>query len=258
MVSSTTASPGPTLLSVTGLSTGYRRRAVVWDIDLRVDAGSIVALLGANGAGKSTTLLGVTGHLPLMAGEVTINGSKVVPARRPDRLIRHGVALVPQERALFPRLTVGQHLRLVNGYGKESRERVFEFFPQLAPLERRRAGLLSGGEQQMLALARALTSNPSVLIVDEMSQGLAPLIVAQLFQLLSRLARNERVGVLLVEQQVKNALSIADEAIVLTHGRCTLRGRAAEMLANPDALEASYLGRIGDSESDELNVPLVT
>jgi branched-chain amino acid transport system ATP-binding protein len=229
-------------LELRGLSSGYRGRAVIWDVDLTVAEGEVTALLGANGAGKTTTLLTASGLLAPIAGEVTLFGERVAAGRRAYRAARLGLAHVPQDRALFPRLTVDQHLRLPHGYDREAHERALRLFPALTALSSRRAGLLSGGEQQMVAVARALVSNPRVLIIDEMSLGLAPLVVAELLAAVRKLADTDGMAVLLVEQHVELALRTADRAHVMSNGRVTLSGPAAEVQAHMEQIESSYLG----------------
>jgi branched-chain amino acid transport system ATP-binding protein len=231
------------LLELDGFTTGYGRRPVVWEVSLTVGAGEVVALLGANGAGKTTTLLGISGLLPTLGGSARVLGRETESFRRAHRLVGRGLAHVPQDRALFPKLTVMQHLRLAHGYSDAALQRVLELFPQLVGLRQRRVGLLSGGEQQMVAMARGLISDPAVLVIDEMSQGLAPLVVEELFGTVRELASQQGVGVLLVEQHVDKALAMADHAAVLTHGRVSLAGSPEEILQSRETLEASYLGR---------------
>lgn len=237
------------VLEVESFSTGYGRRAVIRDIDFKVSAGEVVALLGANGAGKTTTLLGISGLLPAFAGQIKISGEVTSRSRHPHRMVGRGLAHVPQDRALFPKLTVAQHLRLAYGYSPAGAQKMYELFPQLVKLAQRRVGLLSGGEQQMVAMARGLISSPKVLVVDEMSQGLAPQIVEQLLGTVRMLASEEGVGVLLVEQHVDKALAVADHAVVLTHGELTLSGTAEEVRSNQQRLEVSYLGRDDEGET---------
>jgi len=240
---------GP-VIDVRGLCAGYDRIPVVRDLDLHVDAGEIVALLGPNGAGKTTTLLTLSGILPVLAGEVRLLGEPV-STRRPHRIARRGVAHVPEDRALFSRLSTQQNLRLgLRGgpfWSRRARanaeiEQALELFPALQQLLSRRAGLLSGGEQQMLALARAIISRPKVLMVDEMSMGLAPILVEQLLPTLRTVAQQTGAGILLVEQHVHMALELADRAYVMVHGRVVLEDSAEALAERADVLEASYLG----------------
>jgi len=229
-------------VEVRGLSAGYDRIPVVRDIDLHVDPGEVVALLGPNGAGKTTTLLTISGILPALAGSVTVLGQPV-STRRPHRNARRGLAHVPEDRALFAGLSSRQNLRLGSRSKTDHVARAVELFPEFGKLLDRRAGLLSGGEQQMLALARALVSRPKLLMVDEMSMGLAPIIVERLLPVLRSIADRTGAGVLLVEQHVHVALEVADRAYVLIHGRVVLEGAAAELARRADLLEASYLGQ---------------
>lgn len=241
------------VLITKGLHAGYEGVAVVQDLDLTVDAGEVVALLGANGAGKTTTLLTIAGLLPPIDGTLVVldevahdehgRGRHVRRSAltRTWRRARRGVALVPEDRGLFPGLTVREHLRLARG-GRDAATRAFDLFPALAPLADRPAGLLSGGEQQMLALGRALVRGPRLLMVDEMSLGLAPIIVERLLPMLRTIATETGAGVLLVEQHVPMALAVADRAVVMARGRAVATGTAAELAARPDVLEASYLG----------------
>lgn len=230
------------VIETCGVSAGYSGAAVVQNLDLEVSAGEVVALLGPNGAGRTTTLLTISGFLPAISGEVFVLGA-LVPAGRPHLVARRGLAHVPEDRAIFRSLTVLENLQL----GARSRkdravERVLELFPELEPILKRRAGLLSGGEQQMLTLGRAIAWQPKVLLVDEMSLGLAPIIVQRLLTVLRQIADSAGVGVLFVEQHVELALRTADRAYVLNRGELVMAGNAADLLRDQDRLEASYLG----------------
>jgi branched-chain amino acid transport system ATP-binding protein len=230
-------------LVVAGLSAGYRGVPVIRELGLEVRPGEVVALLGPNGAGKTTTLETVAGLNRPISGSVELSGEEVsgTPAHV---LARKGLALVPEGRALFPGLTVREHLRLAVGRGgRGTREdELLEMLPELRKCLGRKAGLLSGGEQQMLAVGRALVTRPRLLLVDEMSLGLAPVIVERLIPILRRAADELGTSVLFVEQHVALALEVADRAYVLTHGRIRLEGAAAELRERRELLAASYLG----------------
>ena len=234
-------------LAVRDLFAGYRGVPVVRELNLEVRPGEVVALLGPNGAGKTTTLETIAGLNRPISGRVELSGQNVggEPAHV---LARRSLALVPEGRALFPGLTVREHLRLAGGRGqragnRQSREdELLEMLPELRKCLGRKAGLLSGGEQQMLAVGRALVMRPRLLLVDEMSLGLAPVIVERLLPILRRAADELGSSVLFVEQHVALALEVADRAYVLTHGRIGLEGPAAELRERRELLAASYLG----------------
>ena len=238
------------VLEIEDLKAGYLEVPVVRNLNLHVEAGEVVALLGPNGAGKTTTLLTTVGLLPIIEGDIKIFG-RSVRGRRPHHLAREGVAMVPEDRALFFSLSVRDNLRLGSKSGDITK--VFEYFPAIEPLLDRRAGLLSGGDQQMLAVGRALLMEPELLIVDEMSMGLAPVIVQALLPIMRRIADERGCGVLLVEQHVQLALEVAERAYVLAHGNLVLEGSAAQLLADRHVLESSYLG---EQSLDEEAAPL--
>lgn len=233
------------VLQISGLDAGYAGVPVVRGLDLEVGAGEVVALLGPNGAGKTTTLRTISGLLPAIDGSVHVVGGPT-DSRRPHRVARRGVAHVAEDRSLFPGLTVRENLRLSPGLKRRDRgaayDRAVDVFPALGPLMNRRAGLLSGGEQQMLAVARGIITEPQLLLVDEMSLGLAPVIVEEMLPVVRRVADEMNTAVVVVEQHIHLALELADRAVVLAHGRVVLDGDAAELRDDPSRIEASYLG----------------
>src|ERR1700722_3059206 len=234
-------------LAVRDLFAGYRGVPVVREVTLGVRPGEVVALLGPNGAGKTTTLETIAGLNRPISGTVELSGENV-GGKPAYVLARRSLALVPEGRALFPGLTVREHLRLAAGRGPARSQRagreeeLLEMLPELRKCLNRKAGLLSGGEQQMLAVGRALGTRPRLLLVDEMSLGLAPVIVERLLPILRRAADELGSSVLFVEQHVALALEISDRAYVMTHGRIRLEGPAAELRERRELLAASYLG----------------
>ncbi|QYX55747.1 ABC transporter ATP-binding protein [Roseovarius sp. SCSIO 43702] len=233
------------LLSVSGLEVRYGAVEAVRGIDFEIEEGEIVTLLGANGAGKSSTLNALVGLVPVAAGRVVFDGEDITH-HAPERFAPMGMTLSPEGRRVFGTLTVEENLRM-GAYGITERdqvaaawERVYELFPILKERRTQFAGTLSGGQQQMLAVGRALMSGPRLLLLDEPSLGLAPKIVSQVFELIARL-REQGVTLVVVEQNVSMALEVADRGYVLSGGKITARGTARE-LAAADDLQAAYLG----------------
>ena len=213
------------LFDCQGVRAGYGKITIVPSFDLAADAGTVVAILGPNGAGKTTLLSTLAGLLPAQDGSVSIDGEEI-PSGRAATASRAGVVLVPDDRALFTTLTVDENLRAAQGKRKANLDSTFDLFPALVARRKVTAGNLSGGEQQMLAVARALVQEPRVLLIDEMSMGLAPVIVEQLLPMVRRIADETHAVVLLVEQHVGLALEVADRALVLVHGTVQLDGSA--------------------------------
>ena len=230
------------LLTIENLDTGYNGVAVVRGLSLHVDAGEVVALLGPNGAGKTTTLMTISGMGQILNGSVTIMGRPVPRLRQAHKVARWGVIHVPENRGLLYQLTVRENLQLAKTSGKVDIDRAVDFFPALGPLMNRRGGLLSGGEQQMLVLGRAIVAEPKLMMVDEMSLGLAPVIYEELMPVVRRIADETGAGVLLVEQHVDLALEVSDRGYVLNHGDLVMQGAASDLLADRALLDASYLG----------------
>jgi branched-chain amino acid transport system ATP-binding protein len=229
------------MLEVRGLSAGYHEAAVIRDVNIDVRAGEVVALLGPNGAGKTTTLGTISGLIRPMGGDVVYAGESIA-GRGAQVIARKGVVHVPEGRGIFHTLTVGEHFRLGSRRDPLDQDVALTYFPALHQLLDRRAGLLSGGEQQMLAVGCGLARKPRLLLLDELSLGLAPVIVERLLPVIRRFAEEHGCGVLLVEQHVEMALSIADRAYVFSHGDIVIEETAESLLSNPALLLAGYLG----------------
>jgi ABC-type branched-subunit amino acid transport system ATPase component len=231
------------LLTVEGLTTGYGEMEVLRSVSLRVLPGSIVSIIGPNGAGKSTAMKAVFGLLRPWQGSIRF-GDREIGALSPDRIVRLGMCYVPQTDNVFPSLTVEENLEMgafvLAGPTKERKERVYELFPRLAERRRQRAGKMSGGERQMVAMGRALMLDPQLLLLDEPSAGLAPLLVDMIFDKI-REVNATGVAVLMVEQNAKKSLQLADHAYVLVGGENRIDGAGADLLEDPD-VGRLYLG----------------
>jgi branched-chain amino acid transport system ATP-binding protein len=235
------------VLAVEGLEVRYGEARAVFGIDLEVAVGQVVAVLGPNGAGKTSLAAAITGRVTPAAGQVRIAGHDVA-GRSASQISRLGVAYVPEERAIFPHLSVIDNLRVLLRYAVPRAERAtavdraLVLFPVLAERRRQQAGTLSGGEQQMLALARALMLAPRILLVDEPSVGLAPLLVARTIDAIKQLKDHYKLTVLMAEQNFTQAIRIADRGYVIVHGKIAFEGRSADELNNNDLIRQFYLG----------------
>src|ERR1700682_3245895 len=234
------------LLEVEQLAAGYGHLEVIRDVNLEVRPGEVVACIGANGAGKTTTLRAISGMIHPRSGTVTSDGRDIT-GKTAEHISRQGLIHIPEGRGLFPNLSVEDTLRLVsNSIGKEpDLATAYRLFPKLKERRHQAVGTLSGGEQQMVALARAVLARPQLVMVDEMSQGLAPTVVRQLFDII-RMMRDEGIAVLIVEQFVDSALEVADRAYVFEHGTIGHSGSAAELRADRKLISGSYLGSAVD------------
>jgi ABC-type branched-subunit amino acid transport system ATPase component len=229
------------MLEIAELSAGYDNVPVVRALSMTVRTGEVVALLGANGAGKTTTLRAISGLVKVVSGSVRLDGTDLAGVS-PSARAQAGIAHVPEGRGIFFGLTVGEHFGIGVRPSAADVEEVFEYFPALRDLEGRHAGLLSGGEQQMLAIACALIHKPKLLLLDELSLGLAPVIVERLLPIVREFADTRQAAVVIVEQHVRLGLEIADRAYVLAHGELSASGTAEELRADTELLVASYLG----------------
>jgi branched-chain amino acid transport system ATP-binding protein len=240
----THAKAGPIILSIADLSAGYGKSEVLHGISMEIGAGQIVTMVGANGAGKSTTLRSIFGLTDIRAGSIQFR-DRDITGLRPHRVATLGLALVPQERSVFPSLTVQENLEM-GGYTlpgsalRERAEKIFERFPRLRERQRQKAGTLSGGERQMLAIGRGLMTDPQLLMLDEPSLGLAPKVVEAVFEQI-QLIHAGGTTVFLVEQNARRALSIADHAYVLELGQIRHQGSGQELLDDPE-VQRAYLG----------------
>lgn len=235
---------GDPVLQLKGVEAGYGGIQVLWDLDLEVGAGEVCCVLGPNGAGKSTMAQAIAGTIPVSRGSVKLDGVEISQLK-PEGRARSGIAHVPQGRRVFPELNVRENLEVArfaagNRASPATEEFVFDLFPKLASLARASAGRLSGGEQQMLAVSRALMTEPKVLVLDEPSLGLAPLLVSNLYQAISRI-RERGVAIVLIEQVVQEALGVSDTVIVLESGRVRASGPVGDF-ADQDVIARAYLG----------------
>ncbi|GAB1579538.1 ABC transporter ATP-binding protein [Bordetella petrii] len=238
------------LLELRGLEVAYGGIRAVRGIDLRVDPGELVCLIGANGAGKSTTLRAICGLVPLAGGDVVYDGQSI-NGRKSFELVRRGLVMVPEGRGIFGQLTIeenlamGAYVRRDAAQVRQDTERVFTLFPRLAERRRQAAGTLSGGEQQMVAMGRAMIARPRLLLLDEPSMGLAPLMVEKVFEVVRAIAA-EGVTILLIEQNARLALEHSHRGYVMESGELTLSGPARELLTDPK-VRAAYLGEAADA-----------
>jgi branched-chain amino acid transport system ATP-binding protein len=235
-----------TILNVSRVCSGYGELPVLQDVDLQVQRGEIVAVVGANGAGKTTLLLTISGHLRAQSGSVTFNGEDV-SAQPAHAAVGRGLVMVPESGRLFPFMTVLENLELgafhdkARAHMKANLQEVMEYFPILADRRSQLAGRLSGGERQMCALARAMMGMPRLLMLDEPSLGLAPIMVDRVFELVKNLVDKKGLSVLLVEQNVRNALQMCQRGYVIEHGQLLKTGSGQELLHDPD-VQRSYMG----------------
>ena len=232
------------MLIITGLETFYGKIQALRGVDLHINKGEIVTLIGANGAGKSTLLMSICGRVKARSGAIVLEGLDITKAQTHE-IIQMGVSQSPEGRRIFPRMTVMENLQLgattnQMGYFDEDVAKVFDLFPRLNERKNQRGGTLSGGEQQMLAIGRALMSRPKLLLMDEPSLGIAPILVRQIFQAIRRISKEEHVTIFLVEQNAFHALKLADRGYVMVNGAISMTGTGSELLARPE-VRAAYL-----------------
>ncbi len=233
------------MLNISNVETFYGKIQALRGVNIKVNSGEIVALIGSNGAGKSTLLMTISGVNKARAGEITFEG-KSIEKNEPHTIVDLGIAQVPEGRRIFSRLTVEENLRLgahANNKGKyfdTDVKEVYDLFPVLNDRKSQRGGTLSGGEQQMLAIGRALMNKPKVLLLDEPSLGIAPILVNQIFSAIKNINKNKKVTIFLVEQNAKKALELADRGYVLVNGKVAMEGSGQDLLKNQD-IRAAYL-----------------
>ena len=234
------------MLKLENVQTGYGNILAIKDVNLEISEGEIVTLIGANGAGKSTTLMTISGVVPTRAGRILFNGREIQKMEA-DQIVRMGICQVPEGRHIFPELTVqenldmGAFLRTNKKEIKQDIDYVFSLFPILAERRGQDGGTLSGGEQQMLAMSRALMARPKLLLLDEPSMGLAPLVIRQIFEIIKQINSENNTTIFLVEQNANQALHIADRGYVIENGRIVFSGQAESLLKNSD-IQKAYLG----------------
>ncbi|BCL60814.1 ABC transporter ATP-binding protein [Desulfomarina profundi] len=234
------------MLKLQNVQAGYGNILAIKDVSLEINEGEIITLIGANGAGKSTTLMTICGVVPSRAGKISFLGEEIQD-KEPDEIVRMGICQVPEGRHIFPLLTVrenldmGAFLRSDHQEIKKDIDYVFDLFPILAERKNQDGGTLSGGEQQMLAMSRALMARPKLMLLDEPSMGLAPLVIKQVFEIIKKINKESGTTIFLVEQNANQALHIADRGYVMENGKITLAGRAEELLGNAE-IQKAYLG----------------
>lgn len=234
------------MLKLDKVQSGYGNKLAIKNVSLEIGEGEIITLIGANGAGKSTTLMTICGVNPCRSGRILFQGREI-QTMEPDQIVRLGLCQVPEGRHIFPQLSVkenldmGAFLRNDKENIKKDLEYVYSLFPILAERRNQEGGNLSGGEQQMLAMSRALMARPQVLLLDEPSMGLAPLVIKQIFEIIKQINKESNTTIFLVEQNANQALHIADRGYVMENGEITLTGSAKELLANQD-IQKAYLG----------------
>lgn len=234
------------MLKLENVQTGYGNILAIKDVNLEINEGEIITLIGANGAGKSTTLMTISGVVPTRSGRILFKG-KEIQRKEPDEIVRMGICQVPEGRHIFPELTVqenldmGAFLRNDKKEIKKDIEYIFSLFPILAERRGQDGGTLSGGEQQMLAMSRALMARPKLLLLDEPSMGLAPLVIRQIFEIIKQINKENNTTIFLVEQNANQALHIADRGYVIENGKIVFSGDAESLLKNSD-IQKAYLG----------------